>query len=69
MPSQKSLLQGGHADLIPLIGAAGGFLEVWPGSWITLQGPSAVLDRETRLCGGISDRPRLHQEGGGHGLV
>lgn len=28
MPSQKSLLQGGHGDLVPLIEAAGGFLEV-----------------------------------------
>lgn len=28
MPSQKALLQDGHADVIPLVEAAGGFLEV-----------------------------------------
>jgi hypothetical protein len=28
MPSHKSLVQGGHAHLVPLIEAAGGFLEV-----------------------------------------
>jgi hypothetical protein len=28
MPSHPSLVQGGHAHLVPLIEAAGGFLEV-----------------------------------------
>ena len=28
MPSHQSLVQGGHAHLVPLIEAAGGFLEV-----------------------------------------
>lgn len=30
MPSHQSLVQGGHAHLVPLIEAAGGFLEVCP---------------------------------------